>query len=443
MPSKTSRVLFTSALSVILGILALTMPLFAVSVKTLYSFCSSGNNCPDGSSPFGGVILDSAGNLYGTTYWGGTGQSCSIEGCGTVFELIQNSGKWTERVLYSFCSASNCTDGAQPGSGMIFDKAGNLYGTTYRGGAYGLGTIFELTPANGTWTEKVLYSFGANSVYPASPVAIIFGKDGNLYGTTLSGGTGQGCFTGGCGTVFELLQHNGQWTGKVLHNFDHNGEDGFDPFSGVIFDSTGNLYGTTNSGGADDSGCNGYGCGTVYELSPGTNGQWTEKILHSFYNNGTDGTGPNAGGVVFDSAGNLYGTTQTGGADSAGCDLEGCGTVFELSPGTNGQWTEKVLHSFFLNGQDGVYPNSLLVGARALYGATGSGGAYGSWGTLFELTPSNGQWTEKVLYSFSDSGQDGALPSGSLTRDKAGNGYGTTSEGGSWNNGGVVFEVTP
>lgn len=441
MPRKTTLVLFSAAVSVTLGFLAVPTPLSAVSVKTLYSFCSSGNNCADGSTPYGGVILDSAGNLYGTTYYGGTGQSCSLGGCGTVFELMPGNGNWTEKVLYSFCSATNCTDGEEPGAGVIFDKAGNLYGTTNRGGAYGLGTIFELVPSNGNWTEKVLYSFGANSVYPASPIGIIFGKDGNLYGTTSAGGTGQGCFTGGCGTIFELMQHNGQWTGKVLHNFDNNGEDGFDPLAGVIFDSAGNLYSTTASGGADSSDCSGYGCGTVYELSPETNGQWSEKILHSFHNNGTDGTAPYTG-VVFDSAGNLYGTTHIGGADSQGCSFEGCGTVFELSPETNSQWAEKVLHSFFLNGKDGVYPDSLIVGARSLYGTTGSGGAYESWGILFELTPSNGQWTEEVLYSFSDSGQDGAFPGGTPVRDKSGNGYGTTSQGGTQNSG-VVFEVTP
>lgn len=443
--SRTSRkatlVLFSAALSVILGFLASTTPVFAVSVKTIYSFCSSAN-CADGTGPSGGVILDSAGNLYGTTAWGGTGQSCSVGGCGTVFELILSNGTWTEKVLYSFCSVTNCTDGKQPSVGVIFDKAGNLYGTTYSGGAYGLGTIFELIRGNGSWTEKVLYSFGATSVYPASPGPIVFGKDGNLYGTTSAGGTGQGCFVGGCGTVFELIQRNGQWTGKVLHNFDHNGQDGFDPAAGVTFDSAGNLYSTTASGGTDVSDCNGYGCGTVFELSPGTNGQWTEKLLHSFYNNGTDGTAPYIG-VVFDSAGNLYGTTKTGGAAANECSFEGCGTVYKLSPAANGQWTEKILYSFFLNGPSGVYPNSLVVTARALYGTTGSGGIYTYPGTIFELTSANGQWTETVLHSFSDSGRDGAYPdAASLVADKAGNGYGATSQGGSRQQGGVVYEIT-
>jgi uncharacterized repeat protein (TIGR03803 family) len=444
MAVKTRLVSFTAALGVMLGLLASATPLFAVSVKTLYSFCSSAN-CPDGSSPFGGVILDSAGNLYGTTYYWGTGQQCAANHgyCGTVFELTPSNGTWTEKVLYSFCSASNCTDGAQPAAGVIFDKSGNLFGTTYRGGAYGLGTIFELTPNNGQWTEKVLYSFGATSVYPASPGAIVFGKDGNLYGTTSGGGTGQGCFVGGCGTVFELMQHNGQWTGKVLHNFDHNGQDGFDPLAGVSFDSAGNLYSTTGSGGADDSDCNGYGCGTVFELSRGTNGQWTEKILHSFYNNGTDGTAPYIG-VIFDSAGNLYGTTDTGGADSSDCSGDGCGTVFELSPGTNGQWTEKILYSFFFSGPSGVYPNSLVLGSRALYGTTGSGGIYTYWGTIFELTPGNSQWNETVLHSFTDSGRDGAKPdNASLVADKTGNGYGATAQGGGRLQSGVVYEITP
>lgn len=442
MRSKTSLVLFPAVLSVILGFVASTTPLFAASVKTIYSFCSL-TNCADGSDPFGGVILDSAGNLYGTTYYWGIGQQCAANHgyCGTVFELIPSNGTWTEKVLYSFCSAINCSDGAQPGSGVIFDKAGNLYGTTYRGGAYGLGTVFELIRGNGTWTEKVLYNFGATSVYPASPGPVVFGKDGNLYGTTSGGGTGQGCFVGGCGMVFELMQDNGQWTGKVLHNFDHNGRDGFEPTGPVTFDSAGNLYSTTASGGADVSDCNGYGCGTVFELSPGSNGKWTEKILHSFYNNGTDGTNPYIG-VVFDAAGNMYGTTETGGTDTDECSFEGCGTVYKLSPAANGQWTEKILYSFFFTAPSGVYPNSLVVGSRALYGTTGSGGI-SAWGTIFELTPGNGQWSEAVLHSFSDSGQDGAVPdTASLVADRAGNGYGATSEGGR-QQGGVVYEITP
>lgn len=442
MPSRTSLVFLAVAISVILGFLVATTPLFAVSVKTIYSFCSLAD-CADGNAPYGGVILDSAGNLYGTTGFGGTGQSCSIGGCGTVFELTLSNGKWGEKVSYSFCSSSNCTDGKEPAAGLVFDKAGNLYGTTYRGGTYGLGTIFELIPGNGSWTEKVLYAFGASSIDAATPDAgVIFGKDGNLYGTTYGGGTGQGCPTGGCGTVFELMQNNGEWTEKILHNFDNNGEDGFDPLAGVIFDSTGNLYSTTASGGADSAACNRLGCGTVFELSPGTNGQWTEKILHSFFNNGADGTAPFAE-VAFDSAGNLYGTTQLGGTDFTGCSFNGCGTVFELSPGTNGEWTEKVLYSFNENGQSGAFPEEIIVGAGGLYGTAGSGGTYG-WGTVFLLRPNNGQWSEKILHSFSDTGRDGAAPSNALpVRDKAGNGYGTTYEGGSREQAGVVFEVTP
>ncbi len=441
MHSKTTLVLFAVALSVTLGFFAPTTPLFAVTVKTIYSFCSSGN-CADGYGPVGGLILDGSGNLYGATLGGGTGQSCPTGSCGTVFELTPSNGNWTEKVLYSFCSAANCADGDSPRAGVIFDNAGNLYGTTYRGGAYGLGTIFELTPANGSWTEKVLYSLGGSSVAPATPAALTFGKDGNLYGTTYYGGTGQGCQTAGCGTVFELIQHNGQWMGKVLHNFDNNGQDGFDPSAAVIFDSAGNLYSTTISGGADSSGCFGNGCGTVFELSPGANGLWTEKILHSFYNNGTDGTNPYIG-VVFNSAGNLYGTTETGGTDSNECSFEGCGTVFELSPGANGQWTEKVLHSFSLSGPGGVYPDSLIIGPHSLFGTAGSGGINTFWGTIFELTPSSGQWTEKVLHSFTDSDRDGGSPSGTPVRDKSGNAYGTTLEGGSRAQGGAVYEVTP
>jgi uncharacterized repeat protein (TIGR03803 family) len=376
-------------------------------------------NLKDGDSPVATLIFDAAGNIYGTTSSGGA------FGKGTVFELTpQAGGGWTENVLYSF---GNGTDGAGPSvSGLIFDAAGNLYGTTYGGGIYRAGTVFELTPqAGGGWTENVLYSFG-NGTDGADPQAsLIFDAAGNLYGTTGYGGTH------GLGTVFELTpKPGGGWKEKVLHNFKK--ADGFRPH-GLIFDAAGNLYGTTVLGG-------GHNKGTVFEMMPQAGGGWMLQVLHSFSKylpDGTyDGLTPYAS-LIFDGTGSLYGTTQDGGA-------HGCGTVFELVPQADGGWTENVLHDFG-NDTDGAYPQSNLIfdAAGNLYGTTYIGGAYGL-GTVFELTPqADGGWMESVLYDFSG-GTDGSVPIGGLIFDAAGNLYGTTSRGGVCpNNCGTVFELSP
>ena len=288
--------------------------------KVLHSF-----NGTDGWSPEAGLIFDAAGNLYGTTEYGGTGGNCGAYGCGTVFELTPNgSGGWTETVLYSFCPQTGCTDGANPAAGLIFDAAGNLYGTTEYAGAYNSGTVFELTPnGSGGWTETVLYSFcsQANCTDGYGPLAgLIFDASGNLYGTTRDGGAY------GYGTVFELTPTGGgAWTERVLHGFG-KGTDGAGPsyYGKLIFDAAGNLYGMTLSGGA-------YGFGTAFELTPTAGGGWTEQVLYSFNNNGADGISPFAG-LTFDAAGNLYGTTWEGGIYSCGGAGSACGTVFELSP---------------------------------------------------------------------------------------------------------------
>jgi uncharacterized repeat protein (TIGR03803 family) len=266
--------------------------------------------------------------LYGTTYYGGaSGTGCGGSGCGTVFQLAPGTnGKWTEKVLHSF--KANGKDGYNPDASLIFDAAGNLYGTTNAGGASDYGTVFELVPGrNGTWTETVLYSFGQGKDGTGPTAGLIFDTAGNLYGTTSAGGTGQ-CqdYNGniiGCGTVFQLTPGtNGKWKEKVLHNFNYNGTDGNVPQAGLTFDLTGNLYGTTQFGGA-----NGYG--SVFQLTPGPNGRWRAKVLHSFNANGKDGYNPYAS-LIFDVAGNLYGTTVYGGG-SGGCGTA-CGTVFEIMP---------------------------------------------------------------------------------------------------------------
>jgi uncharacterized repeat protein (TIGR03803 family) len=379
----------------------------------------------DGWWPEAGLIFDAAGNLYGVTALGGP------NGLGTVFELTPTAGGgWKENVLFGF----NGTDGWAPSGSLIFDAAGNLYGTTEWGGIYYDGNVFELTPiGGGNWAETQLYSFNPNTgTDGASPYAgVIFDATGNLYGTTEYGGIY------GHGTVFELTPNgSGGWTEQVLHNFD--GTDGSEP-AGLIFDATGNLYSTTGGGGA-------YGAGTVFELTPNGSGGWTETVLYSFCSQPdcTDGLSPEAG-LIFDAAGNLYGTTYSGGTYDAG-------TVFELTPTGGGAWTERVLHGFG-KGTDGAGPSYygklIFDAAGNLYGMTLSGGAYG-FGTAFELTPTaGGGWTEQVLYSFNNNGADGISPFAGLTFDAAGNLYGTTWEGGIYSCGGAgsacgtVFELSP
>ena len=400
--------------------------------EVLYSFL---NNGMDGSNPYAGLIFDKNGNLYGTTYVGGT------NGDGTAFELTPAvGGGWTEKVLHTF---GNGTDGTNPWAGLIFDKNGNLYGTTHGGGTYyiGYGTVFELTPAaGGGWTEKVLHSFNPADGDGQTPEAgLIFDAVGNLYGTTVGGGTY------GDGTVFELTPAvGGNWAEKVLYSFNPNRGDGVGPAAGLIFDAAGNLYGTTYWGGTYD--CPGVppGCGTVFELTPTAGGGWTEKVLHSFLNNGTDGTHPAFGTLIFDALGNLYGTTEEGGTHSS-C-YGGCGTVFELTPTAGGGWTEKVLHNFG-NGADGAYPFASLIfdATGNLYSTTQGGGTYGD-GTVFELTPAaGGDWTENVLHNFNIT--DGLEPYTGLIFDAAGNLYGTTYGGGNYGCDGTacgtVFELTP
>lgn len=267
--------------------------------NTIWPF---GGTSGDGRSPNCDLIMDSAGALYGTTTTGGT------DNAGTVFELTQSGGVWSETVLYSFAGK---TDGGGPSAGLIMDSSGALYGTTFAGGAYGYGIVFELTQSGGKWSKTVLHSFGnGDGYYPGG--ALIRDTKGNLYGTTEEGGTY------GNGTVFELYQASGAWKEKVLHNFT-GGSDGGGPDAALVANKAGNLYGTTYFGGSTD--CY-LGCGTVFELTQ-SSGKWSETVLYSFTDT-PDGANP-AGAVILDKNGALYGTTSAGGAD-------GYGTVWQLIP---------------------------------------------------------------------------------------------------------------
>jgi len=259
----------------------------------------------DGIAPSAGLILDASGNLYGTTYAGG-----SLSG-GTVFELKPTAGGgWVETVLYSFST----TNGYSPSAGLVFDAVGNLYGTTINGGTFSNGTVFEVEPKKGGgWTERVLYNFDRNSGDGYGPTAsLTFDQSHNLYGTTYNGGAYNG------GTAFELTRTaGGAWTETIVHNFDANGVDGANPYSGLIFDGSGNLYGTATLGGVE-------GFGVVFELTPSGSGLWTETILHGFEENGEDGIYPGAD-LIIDGMGNLYGTATAGGTQTGGI-------VFEIKP---------------------------------------------------------------------------------------------------------------
>jgi uncharacterized repeat protein (TIGR03803 family) len=392
----------------------------ASKYKTLYKFKAG----KDGSRPSAGVIFDQAGNLYGTTYRGGTYDR------GTAFRLAPDgNGGWKESVLHSF----KAKDGWRPTSAsLIFDSTGSLYGTTVYGGDHKIGTVFQLSPnGDGSWTESVLHSFDYTDPAGAYPTngSLVFDWSGNLFGTTSYS-------SDSCGTVFQLTPNgDGSWTEHVLHTF--SGADGACPQGGLIFDALGNLYGTTSNGGGGN--CD-FGCGTVFRLTPNGDGSWTESVLHSFNDDGKDGTDPR-GGLTFDPAGNLYGTTGHGGG-SGSCDF-GCGTVFQLIPNGDGSWTESVLHSFNFDGRDGYWPPAGLVldPAGNLYGTTQQGGAYGDYGTVFKLKPTaKGGWKETVLHSFKN--QLGAYPSSGLILDGHGNLYGTTV-GDHSTTFGSVFEITP
>jgi uncharacterized repeat protein (TIGR03803 family) len=402
-------------------LLSLTAAAQVGTEKVLYSF---GANSTDGLYPFANVIFDAAGNMYGTTWEGGTG-ACT-NGCGTIFEMTLGAkGKWAEKTLYSF--QGRPSDGGRPSAALIFDAQGNLYTTTRDGGNPACngacGTVVELSPgANDTWTESVIYTFlgGTDGYYPYAE--LIADQGGNFYSTTSGGGAHNK------GTVFELSPSSNGWTKTILFSFD--GKNGNAPQAGLIFDGAGNLYGTTTLGGAD-------GHGTVFKLAPTSKG-WKETVIHSFAGGPTDGIFPSAD-LIFN-AGNIYSTTRNGGTSTV-CN-RGCGTVFELAPASGGTWTETVLYSF-AGKPDVVNPFAGVIfdSAGNLYGTTESGGTK-NVGGIFELSPSNGSWTETVVHDFHGWNKDGARSFANLVSDGNGNFIGTTIFGGA-NTPGVVFEYTP
>jgi uncharacterized repeat protein (TIGR03803 family) len=323
---------------------------------TLHSFDGGSN----GAYPTGGILLGAQGTFFGVTAGGG------LYSNGTVFELTLSSARGV-MALYNFQEESN--SGTSPNF-VIRDQAGNLYGTTLTGGNNALGTVFELSPGSGgSWTYQEIFTFtygGNYAQYGAYPYgALTMDAAGNLYGTTFEGGEY------GNGTVFELTNTSQGWKESLLYNFT-GGDNGGSPLAGVIFDSQGNLYGTTLSGGQDE-------VGTVFQLTL-TRGVWVHQVLYSF-TGGRDGGSPHYGSLAMDVAGDLFGTTQNGG------DAQ-LGTVFKLARNRRShKWNETVLHSF-TGAPDGVNPifGLVLDPAGNLYGTTPTGGT-DDFGVVFEITP--------------------------------------------------------
>ncbi len=402
-------------------------PAHAQPEVVLYNFCSQ-PNCVDGENPVSSLMPDGAGNFYGTTQLGGANMD------GTVYELSPNGvGGYNESVLYSFCSLLYCTDGSYPDSYVTFDGHGNLYGTTYYGGLFasgpysGYGLVFELSPEPGGgcpggsnsgngWCETVLYSFMStpDGAFPFS--GLTWDTSGNLYGTTYGGGSGTG-------TVYELSPNGDDgWNEQVI--YDRGG------YAGLTIDGSGNFY------GADL-----VGFGHVFELSPNGNGSWNATILHTFKGNPKDGAGPE-GTPLLDSAGNVYGTTFSG--------IKGLGTVWKLTPSPSGEYTEQILSSFVWNSGSNPKAGVVLDSSGNIYSTTGFGviksPCYDGCGIVFELAVSGSGYEFTPLWYFD--GTDGGNPIDTLILD-GGNLYGTTYGGGtsSYCPGtggcGVAIEVNP
>jgi len=354
---------------------------------TLHNFTGG----TDGSNPLGDLLYDSSsGFVIGTTNKGGGSAACT-QGCGTVFAIRPDGTGY--RIIYHFLGGS---DGANPQAGLLMDASGNLYGTTYNGGAHNLGTVFKLTPTGGGhFSESVLFSFagGAGGSHPLS--RLVRDSSGNLYGTTFAAGAH------GKGIVFRLAPAG---TETVLYAF--SGADGSKPRAGVVFDASGNLWGTTSLGGT-------LNMGTAFKLSP-SGADWVQSFLYSF--GGSDGANPYAA-LTIDSIGNVFGTTQAGGTPGCAFASAGCGVVFELQPSA-GSFTQSVLYSF--GGDfDGAAPIGDLTlaldiaGNQYLYGTASQAGTIGGTcpakgcGVVFELCGAGSScqsgvqlWTEYTLFGF-------------------------------------------
>ena len=410
---KVCKAFVMTACGLALAVLADRMPAQAQQLQQLGLF-----NGKNGTNPNPRLVADRAGNLYGTTFYGGF---YGTFGPGTVFKVSHHGSGWMLTTLYEFHGHA---DGSNPWGGVVLGPDGALYGTTNGGGAYGAGLVYKLQPpptgcptAACYWQETVLYSFTGEPDGAGPQGDLIFDRAGNLYGTTFYGGQGS---NGGNGVVYRLTPSQGSWNETVLYAFS-GGSDGGDPQDGVVLDQAGNLYGVAGRGGS-------HSLGAVYELSYG-NGGWTETVLHSFAG-GADGQYP--AGLTIDAVGNVYGETGEGGANSAGI-------VYQLQP-AGGGFNYDILFNYSLD-TGGPFPvTSLTVdSAGNLYGCN-VGGAQGAYGTAFRLTPAQGSWNFNALYYFNE--YQGYELNGKPLLDAQGDIFGVASSAGE-DYDGTVWEITP
>ena len=418
------------------AVVACMAPAGAATFTDLHAFCSQ-TGCPDGNYPTGALVADASGDLFGTTALGGAAN------WGTIFELIPNGkGGYKFKQLHSFCGKTDCTDGSDPIAGLVIDTASNLYGTTKFGGAQSGGTAFELIRSGGVQKFKVLHSFCAQGAACADGSAPMYDGltyrgaasgmpyDGTspLYGTTLYGGENNAGYSG---AVYELRPGSRKWKEKIIYQFcaETNCADGMEPHNGLVMDASGNLYGVTYGGGG------GNGDGTAFELSV-SKGVWSETVLYDFCSqaNCADGANPESP-LAIDASGDLIGTATSGGTSN-------WGIVYRIVPnGGNSQLS--VLYNFCsqANCADGTSPMGRLAldSADDIFGTALAGGS-ADFGTAWKW--SAGAYS--LLYTFCSSGNcaDGQWPVGGVTLDSSGHVFGTTSEGGSYNDG-LVFELTP
>lgn len=411
--------MMSAVFSLILCTMLLGSNAFGMSGHGVFVF--NGNN---GKGFRTGLTVDASGNFWGASPEGGA------YGWGNVFELSRNAtGRWTETVLYSFTGGS---DGGTPtdDDGLLIDSAGNLYGTTSGGGTHSDGTVFKLMRSSSGWQESVLWNFTCGNDGCGPEASLVFDSAGNLYGTTYAGGPG-GI---GYGTVFELSPDgSGDWKETTLHVFSGT-TDGAGPFSPLVFDQSGNIYGTTSAGG-DWNNCEisgYYGCGVIFRLTKTMSGDWDEQVLYIF-TGGNDGADP-AGKLVLDASGNIYGISEFDGDPSCFC-----GTVFRLAPPTTpgGEWSLSTLHAF-TGGSDGASPIEGVIqdNTGAVYGTAFDGGkglcnfSYTTGcGTFYRIAPTvNGKWNFELLYSFSGKTDGGDPVKVTLDGSSA---YIPTSQGGS------------
>jgi uncharacterized repeat protein (TIGR03803 family) len=402
-------------------VLTLALAPVAWAQYTTTTLYNFGRFSTDGQEPGTPMIFDGSGNLYGTTSTGGPG------GGGVVYELSPSSGgSWTETIIQTFADHGGPLS---PSSSLIFDGSGNLYGVSYYGGSFDQGTVYKLSPSSSGWTATVLHSFTGGSDGALARGNVVFDSKGNLFGITDQGGGSTGC-PSGCGTVFELSPSGGGWTSRVLYAFT-GGIDGWAP-AALTVDSSGNLFGVAVVGG--DRGCPS-GCGTIFRLQPasGSSTSYTFGLIYSFTPLGPAGYNPFS--LVLDAAGNIYGTTIAGGGR---CN-PGCGDVFKLTkPASAGLWKASILHAFTGTYDCGSPVALSLDSSGNVFGSTGSG-SFTSYGEVFKITPVSGGWNFAVLHNFVT---DGGHPSSGVLIDAHGNLFGNTLDAGQFGSG-TIFEMSP